>query len=269
MSSLVSVIFTVYYKTDWGLFDKSLNSIFVQRDKINDIIIVCDGYVSSELYEVVSKYKDYVIIKIISYDVNRGPGYARDFGIRKSDSKYVAIMDSDDISKHDRIETQLEYMESNESISVCGGLIEEIYNDGNVKVRNVPVDDCEIRHVIKTKSPINNVTAFIRKDDYIKVGGYPYTRSSEDYCLWGRFIANNKKLHNINKVMVTVTFDSDAIYRRSGWMHFKNDYITQRTLFESRIIGLNRFIINLFKYFSFRFLPKRFKLFLYDKVLRK
>ncbi|TSI23487.1 hypothetical protein [Escherichia coli] len=165
---------------------------------------------------------------------------------------------------------QLAFFESNENISVCGGFIEEFDNlSGQRKLRRVPLQHSDIQNAIKIKSPVNNVTAMFKRSDYLSSGGYPALRSSEDYSLWARFISSGYKIHNLDSVLVQVEFDIDAIQRRNGLLHFKNDFITQREMLKNGLIDKFEFVRNITKYCIFRFLPVGVKKMLYQHVLRK
>lgn len=266
----VTVIFSIYEKTNLSKFKLALNSILNQTLLPKYIIIVCDGC-SFDMFEscLDEHLSSLVKINIYEYKENLGPSYARDFAIKRANTKYIAIMDSDDISALDRLEIQYNFMEKNNNISVVGGYISE-EKDGNfISIRKVPLHHKDISKTIKYKSPINNVTAFMRRKDYIYVGGYPSIRSSEDYCLWSRFLIHGKKMANIENILVYVEFDEDTLIRRSGLLHFKNDLFTQKTLYKSGIINIFTFNKNIFKYFIFRLMNIKIKKFIYTYVLRK
>lgn len=268
----VSVIFTVYSKTNIEQFKKSLVSILDQTVLPDFIIIVCDGC-PSHSFENIIKYhlplNKKCQFKFFSYDENKGPGFARHYGIQKCTTKYIAVMDSDDISLSDRLQLQYEFMEKNPDISVVGGYIKEIQNNKTLFIRKVPLSHSDIVETIRKKSPINNVTAFMRRADYIETGGYPSLRSSEDYCLWVKFVSHNKKLANLQQCLVNVEFDESALSRRSGIIHFKNDLHTQNNLYNSKIINKYEYTVNYIKYLSFRLMPISIKKIIYKFLLRK
>lgn len=269
---MITVIFSIYSGTEVNLFVNSLNSIIEQTINDFNVIIVFDGIEDDKCFEQCinntfeNKSIDYFIYKLKE---NKGPGFARDFGIKKSDRKFIAIMDSDDISVNNRLELQLSFMLNNPQISCCGGGILEVdKNNGTTSTRVVPLEHQEIVSFVKKKSPINNVTAMFLREDYLEVGGYPSLRSSEDYCLWSRFIGNGKKMANIETILVNVDFDSSALGRRTGLLHFTNDLYTQNTLLSYNLINNRIYVLNIIKYGMFRFLPNKVKFFIYKYILR-
>ena len=76
--------------------EKTLCSIALQvnKDMLN-VYIINDG--GDDYKHICNKFKDKLNIKELTLDKNKGPGYARNYGISNSNSKYILFMDSDDI----------------------------------------------------------------------------------------------------------------------------------------------------------------------------
>ncbi|HGN0455784.1 TPA: glycosyltransferase [Proteus mirabilis] len=271
-NNTICVVIPIYINTNIHLFKKAIESIVQQSHPADEILIICDGLISTQLNNLIKTFSNkYSYIKIIRYDHNKGPGYARDYGIKCTSCDYIAIMDSDDVSTIDRLAIQYEFMQKNNDISLCGGLIRQLDdNNHKISIRNVPMLHSEILKTIKIKSPINNVTAFFRRKDYLETDGYAHIRSSEDYALWARLIYKEKKLQNLPHIFVDVNFDIGSLSRRTGLAHFKNDLFTQKELLNFNLITRYQFYKNILKYFIFRcILHKNIKKILYKYYLRK
>ena len=72
-----------------------LNSIIDQTYK-NWKVYLIDDNSNDNSKEILSKYQNIENIKIFNFKENRGPAYCRNFGIQKSNSEFIAFMDSDD-----------------------------------------------------------------------------------------------------------------------------------------------------------------------------
>lgn len=270
----LDVVISIYNRTNKYECLKALLSVTKkQSTKPNNVIIVCDGPGCSDVISYIKEnYDNSVNLIIYSYEDNKGPGFARDFAIRKSKSDLIAIMDSDDLSVPERFQLQINEFKNNAYLSLCGGFIEEYdfnLNSLEKTIRVVPIEHEHIKKNIKIKSPFNNVTVMFKKDAYLISGGYPHKRSSEDYALWGRFISSGFITKNISKSLVSVNFDPSLLDRRSGFKFFVDDYSTQKELLLYGLITKNIFIRNFLLYYAFRFLPKKVIKILYFKVLRK
>lgn len=75
--------------------EQTLHSIAMQVNKKDlQVIIVNDG--GRDYQEIVNRFSQWLNIKEIACPRNCGPGYARNYGLENSNSKYVMFMDADD-----------------------------------------------------------------------------------------------------------------------------------------------------------------------------
>lgn len=73
----------------------SILSLQTIKDKIK-VTIVNDGS-NNNYAEFIDFYKEYIDINELSYKENKGPGYARKYGINHTNNKYIVFIDSDDV----------------------------------------------------------------------------------------------------------------------------------------------------------------------------
>ena len=92
--------------------NETIKSIIDQSFKNWKLIIVddCSNKQTAKTLEKFSKDKR---VKIYWLKKNRGAGFCRNYALKKSKSPYIAFIDSDDIWKKDKLETQLRFMENN------------------------------------------------------------------------------------------------------------------------------------------------------------
>lgn len=96
----ISIIIPVHKTVKY--LSKCLNSILKQDTKNLEIILVPNG--GKEEHEICNKYaKENSIIKVI-HDVERGPGEARNAGIKAAIGDYIWFIDSDDWIEENSIE---------------------------------------------------------------------------------------------------------------------------------------------------------------------
>ena len=92
--------------------DECLKSIISQTYKNWKVYLVDDNSKDNSL-EILKKYEKFDNIKIFSLRDNQGPSYCRNYGISKSNAKFIAFMDSDDLWPSDKLEIQLKDMIKN------------------------------------------------------------------------------------------------------------------------------------------------------------
>ena len=85
-----------YYNT-YELTDKLLKELTIQKTDEVEVFLVDDGCNETRF----DKYTDFNIIHL---DKDYGVSYARNVGIKKSNSKYIAFIDSDDMITMDYVD---------------------------------------------------------------------------------------------------------------------------------------------------------------------
>ena len=91
---------------------ETIKSIIDQTFK-NWKLIIVDDCSDKKTRTLLKKFSKNKRIKIYWLKKNKGAGYCRNYAIKKSKSPYLAFIDSDDVWKKDKLETQLRFMENN------------------------------------------------------------------------------------------------------------------------------------------------------------
>ena len=113
-------------------------------------------------------------------------------------------MDTDDISRSERFETQIAFLKANPEVDVLGTWIAEINND-MTKISSYRKLPCEHKNIIrfaKKRSPMNHMTVMFSKSAVVNVGCYDHFRIAQDYHLWVRMIQKGACFANLPKVLV-------------------------------------------------------------------
>ena len=125
---LISVVMS-NHNTPLIFLKKSINSILNQTYSNFEFIIVDDASTDDSV-EIIKSFND-PRIKLICNKQNLGLTRSLNKAFSICKGKYIARMDSDDISLPKRFEKQLEFMENNENTIVCGTWAEVIDDNGN------------------------------------------------------------------------------------------------------------------------------------------
>ncbi len=88
----VSVVAPVYNRA--GLVERALRSVFAQTLPDFELIVVDDGS-TDELAKTLAQFRD-PRLRLVRHERNRGPGAARNTGIKEARGACVAFIDSDD-----------------------------------------------------------------------------------------------------------------------------------------------------------------------------
>ena len=91
---------------------ETIDSIINQTFK-NWKLIIVDANSNAETKEILKKYSKHSNIQIIWLKKNKKAGFCRNLAIRKSESNYIAFIDSDDIWDKEKLSKQIDFMEKN------------------------------------------------------------------------------------------------------------------------------------------------------------
>ena len=90
---MIDVIIPAYNSQDTII--RTLSSIAMQLNRHElKVTIVNDG--GKDYNEIVKTFSPLIDIQEIGYETNRGPGYARQFGLDNTDGEFVTFIDADD-----------------------------------------------------------------------------------------------------------------------------------------------------------------------------
>lgn len=267
-----SVSMCVYKNDNPEHFREALESIINQTRRPDEIVLIVDGPISKSTNEIIQNYEDELFFKVIRLVDNVGHGNARRIGLENCSNGLIALMDADDISVIDRFEKQIVCFENDQELSIVGGFINEfIENCDNIAgVREVPLDDKEIKEYLKKRCPFNQVTVMFKKSDVDKAGGYIDWYCEEDYYLWIRMLENNMKFKNISDNLVFVRVGKEMYQRRGGWRYFKSEAKLQKYMLSHGIINLFTYLNNVLIRFIIQVLmPNQIRGFIFKKFARK
>lgn len=182
MIPMISVIMPVY-NTKAEYLREAIDSILTQTYKNFEFIIIDDGSKNPEVKETIYSYKDERIKYF--YKKNTGVADSLNYGIEKAAGKYIARMDSDDISKLERLEKQVYFLETHPEISLVGSWIEYFPEKKYWRTQQFPglLD-------FFYKNQIAHPSVMFRKADFEKYNlKYNPKFAAEDYELWTRVAA--------------------------------------------------------------------------------
>ena len=182
---LVSVLIPMYNVERF--VESALESIQKQSYPNLEIICVNDGSDDATALIVERRAKLDRRIKLHNHEHNRGIVYACNKLIELAHGKYLARMDADDISRLDRIEKQVRYMELNPDIVASGGANESLDERGVFDIAR-PHADHEVLEFRQLRGvPICHPAAIIRRSVLLSNNikyNEKFLYGSEDYNLW-------------------------------------------------------------------------------------
>ena len=266
-----SVLMSVYKKDRPAWIKQALDSILSNTIIPNEVVIMVDGPVSTDIQKILDEAIHNKNVRILSHRVNLGRGAALEYAVPKCRYELIALMDSDDVCRKERFEKQLKAFEIDKDLAVVGGQIQEVDAETfkPLTMRKVPLTHSEIYQYLKTRMPFNNQTIMFKKSAILDSGNFKTFTLLEDYYMWVRVIAKGYKTANLADILVDMRVNPAMYGRRGGLKYFK---MNKRLFDEMRKLNL----LSLKEYYytlSVRFIvqvlmPNWLRSYFYKKALR-
>jgi glycosyltransferase involved in cell wall biosynthesis len=190
----ISVIMPVYNCEAY--VKEAIDSILNQTFSDFELIIIDDCSTDSTL-SIVKSYGD-PRINVVEKEQNTGYTNSLNSAILIAKGKYIARMDGDDISLPERFEKQLEFLEKNSDVILCGTGVEII---GKNQISQYPSNHEMIKIQLCYNASFYHPTIMIRKLVLLENNYNKEFEPAEDYELWTRLV-HIGKLANLDEVLL-------------------------------------------------------------------
>lgn len=268
-----SVLMSVYYKENPTFFNLSLESNLVKQTLCPDeFVLVCDGELTNELEEVITKYLElYPSVFKVYRKENGGLGKALNFGLPQCTYNLVARSDSDDVCDERRFEKQVAFMTEHPEIGIISSYIDEFEDDWKKPIhkKTLPLDHESLYEMAKFRNPLNHMSVMMRKDDVMKIGSYRHIPYIEDYELWVRAMINGIKIANVGDYLVHARVGNGMVQRRGNKQYIRSWQELNTYMLENKMINCVTYYRNMVSVRAFVYMPVGLKEFVYKNILRR
>ncbi len=177
---------------------------------VNFEFIVLDDGSSDDTVKIINTYSDPRLKKVFLKD-NKGLVSARNTLVGMAQGKYIAFLDSDDLANPERLELQLQYLESNH-LDLCGTDHLVLHQkSGKLKRSKQRHSDADIRAMITVCSPLCNPSVMGRAEVFKKMPYLPGNDGAEDYVMWVNLALVGCKFGNVPRNLITYRVHDNQI----------------------------------------------------------
>jgi len=167
------------------------------------VIVINDGS-TDETLQIVQGYGNRV--RCISHE-NKGLPAARNTGIQNAQYDWIALLDSDDLWRADKLERQAVAILENPAADFVYTACYTFYEDRMEKLVPAPPAS-RIKQELMNWIPFAPSTVVFRRSKVNEIGGFdPTMRLGEDWDMWHRFIKAGAEFAAVNEPL--------TFYRRS------------------------------------------------------
>jgi GT2 family glycosyltransferase len=215
------------YNTKTKYIKECLDSIKTQIGYYNiELVWINDGseFLETTLLENLLNIfiKTTRFIKLVYHknDTNKGIGYTLNKGIQLCSNDLIIKMDSDDIMINNRIKKQIEFMNNNPHIMICGSQIKCFKDniDNVVSITNHP----SITWDEYKQNPLhwfsNHPSLCYRKSAILQAGNYDINKSrmTEDFEMTLRMLKTHGYLHNLDEPLLYYRLHEQQVTNNGG-----------------------------------------------------
>ena len=228
MSPLVSILMPVFKTAPYlrVAVDSLLSQTFTDFE-----LIVLNDCSPDNAEEILDTYDD---VRIVRYKGVKNVGLSNvlNVGIEMARGKYIARMDSDDISLPNRLQIQVDYLEAHPDVDLASAGMRLFGAKEGTWIREINPEKVKIEALFH--SPVLHASSVWRKDSFEKQGlrFRQETVPAEDYDLWTRAMLKGLKLVNLPEVLyeyrihesqATMQTDKTAVKSREVQMAYLQD----------------------------------------------
>jgi glycosyltransferase involved in cell wall biosynthesis len=268
----ISVLISVYKNDNSVYLNEALLSIWdKQIFKPFQVVLIQDGIVSESLRDIISHWRQKLNEKLVFIENTENIGLTKSLnkGLKYCSGDFIARMDSDDISCHDRFKLQIEFFNKNKDIDVLGGSMQEFsQNNELLFVRKYPTSNVEVIRQISISSPLCHPAVMFRRRVFDE-GNYYNERyiTSQDIDLWFHLILKGYKISNIENIILLFRVNDDLVKRRNITKGINEFRIYIKGII--KLYGFSyRLVYPLIRFF-FRLMPDFIIKYVYQSNLRK
>ncbi|MHB9035611.1 MAG: glycosyltransferase family 2 protein [Armatimonadota bacterium] len=212
MNPTVSVVMPVYNSA--GFLEEAIESILAQSFGDFELIAVNDG--STDICEsILERYQRQDARVRVLHQQNSGISAARNNGVKHARGKYIAVMDSDDISLPNRLEKQVALMESRPNVGLCGSRCCFFGDNGEYAGVLPPADPDTVKCRLLFLPTLSNTSLMMRRELIVQEGLF-YDESlaaAEDYDLSARF-SHHCEITNLPDILMRIRVHAGSTTRR-------------------------------------------------------
>ena len=212
----ISVVMSVYNGIPY--ISDTIKSILNQTFEEFEFIIIDDGSTDGSS-EVIEKFQMIDQRITLLKQPNQGIVASLNRGIEMAKAPLIARIDADDIAVKDRLEKQVQFMNSNLDVLAVGTAI-CIIDEENKPIKDIyfPSRSEQLVERMQKNNQFAHPSVMFRKDKIIQIGGYrEILHYAEDYDLWLR-LSEMGAIENLKEVLLLYRDHSKNISKNK---HFK------------------------------------------------
>ena len=229
--------------------EEAIKSILNQNFKNFELLIINDGS-TDKSYDILKRFNDNRI-RIYNNERNMGLPYTRNKGLKLARGRYLALMDADDISKPNRLEKQVEFLNNNIDVDIVASNVDWLIDNKLKKSKKYFFNYDNANIGLMFRNVIINSSSMIRMD-LIKRYNIIYKEEyfvGQDYAFWVD-CQDKANLRILGESLLIYRYGHDNITKKSR----ENNYLKRKNILDKtriRSLKKNGFNLDIKEYETF------------------
>lgn len=195
-------------------FPETLRSLRQQTEAPAEVFVIDDGTREAESLEMLAALDD--DITLITLPSNRGPGVARNAGVDAATQPYLAFLDTDDLWRPAKLETQYALMSAWPDLDMSHTLAAFSTPFGHVSLP-IPEQRRSSANMALVDYRVVTPSIMIKRSSFARLGGFdPRFRCTQDWDLYIRMVLAGFQIHAMPDELVEVRRE-DHRHHSSNW----------------------------------------------------
>lgn len=191
----ISVLMPVYKTAPY--LREAIDSVLAQTFGDFELIVLNDGS-PDEAETIINSYTDERIVRYTG-KTNVGLANILNIGIDMARGKYIARMDSDDISLPNRLQVQFDYLEQHPDIDLVSVAMQQFGDDTEIMQYDNSTEDIKFNALFF--SPVLHASSMWRKERFARLRYEQDYVPAEDYRLWTQALLTGMRMRNLPDVL--------------------------------------------------------------------
>lgn len=227
----VSVIMPVYNAERF--LRQAVDSVLTQSYSDFELILVDDCSTDGS-YDILCEYENKdKRVRVFKNEQNKGVSYTRNFAVSKANGEYIALIDSDDMWRKDKLSKQMSLIEKYPDTDLCytASAFVDTESVESDFVFNVPE---QVTYKKLLKQNVASCSSVLIKKKWLVKYPMAHDNMHEDFAVWLSVLKDGGKARGINEPLLIYRVAANS---KSG-NKFKSMGMTYRVY---KYMGLNIF----------------------------
>lgn len=226
----VSVLIPTYQSERY--LSECLDSIFSQSLQDFEILLLNEFGSNDRTIEIANSYND-SRLKVIQNTVHLGLAKSLNKGIQLANGEYLARIDADDLAHPTRFEKQVDFLDNNKNVGVCGTYQHHFGEKVDI-IHEPPIEHEQIKSNLLFACDVCHSTLMLRRQAFLDNNlFYNDNYFAEDFELWLRAV-KFMQFHTLPEVLgeYRVTEDNISV-KKKELLNIESGKLVLRSLSEN------------------------------------